>query len=162
MARLSELFNVNLFVVSQVNPHVAPFITSGNRKSFLSRVRYFIQSEIGHRLQQMSELDILPSLLVPLQPMFSQKYEGDITIVPDVTWRDMIRILENPSEEMRQECILHAERGTWPMVTWLRAMCQVELVLQHCVRSLRKHRSLMVSGFRRNASSNQLQRSIST
>jgi TAG lipase/steryl ester hydrolase/phospholipase A2/LPA acyltransferase len=29
MAKLSEMFNVNHFIVSQVNPHVIPFSTIG-------------------------------------------------------------------------------------------------------------------------------------
>jgi len=35
MNRLSELFNVNHFIVSQVNPHVIPFATIGNSFFFL-------------------------------------------------------------------------------------------------------------------------------
>jgi len=27
MQRLAELFNINTFIVSQVNPHVAPFVS---------------------------------------------------------------------------------------------------------------------------------------
>ena len=36
MTRLSELFNVNHFIVSQVNPHVVPFLSSYRRNAIVS------------------------------------------------------------------------------------------------------------------------------
>jgi TAG lipase/steryl ester hydrolase/phospholipase A2/LPA acyltransferase len=34
MRRLAELFNVNHFIVSQVNPHVIPFVVSDSNEAF--------------------------------------------------------------------------------------------------------------------------------
>jgi len=74
IARLSELFNVNHFIVSQVNPHVIPFIqktkngfsvsisfTNYPLNPFYSikvsrpgtRFSFLIQSEATHRIQQV-------------------------------------------------------------------------------------------------------------
>ena len=37
--RMSELFNVNTFIVSQVNPHVVPFISAGKHSLMESRLK---------------------------------------------------------------------------------------------------------------------------
>jgi len=42
MARLSEQFNVNHFIVSQVNPHVVPFLQLDNHRKFPFYLFYFI------------------------------------------------------------------------------------------------------------------------
>lgn len=50
MQRMSELFNVNTFIVSQVNPHVVPFVSvdgggileSKMRKRFLRTLKALI------------------------------------------------------------------------------------------------------------------------
>lgn len=54
---MSELFNVNTFIVSQVNPHVVPFISvdggggileSRMRKKFFKTVKELIGNELEH------------------------------------------------------------------------------------------------------------------
>jgi len=82
MAKLSELFNVDYFIVSQTNPHIIPFLQgSTRRKRFqnppevtakqaaigravgLGRtVVTTVVSEITHQMQMMSELGIFPLL----------------------------------------------------------------------------------------------------
>ncbi len=70
ITRLSELFNVNHFIVSQTNPHAIPFMSKGRavRKGMehkkrdspgvLSRawsvLRFLITSEATHRFKQVS------------------------------------------------------------------------------------------------------------
>ena len=46
----------------------------------------------------MAEMGIFSSIITPLQPLVSQKYEGDITIVPDITLDDYLHIISNPTE----------------------------------------------------------------
>ena len=43
-----------------------------------------------------------------------QKYEGDITIVPQFDPTDYLVLLSNPSQEMIASCILKGSRATWP------------------------------------------------
>lgn len=60
MKRLSELFNVNHFIVSQVNPHVAPFLLqtmpSAGPRRIWSGLLYLIRSEIKHRINQVKKI----------------------------------------------------------------------------------------------------------
>ena len=63
MQRMSELFNINTFIVSQVNPHVAPFINAdahSHAKSRLSRkiivkLRTVLGNEMHHWINQLTQ-----------------------------------------------------------------------------------------------------------
>lgn len=56
LQRMSELFNVNTFIVSQVNPHVAPFLSvegatsteSSMRKKAVKTLKAFLGNEMKH------------------------------------------------------------------------------------------------------------------
>jgi TAG lipase/steryl ester hydrolase/phospholipase A2/LPA acyltransferase len=83
MAKLSELFNVNHFIVSQVNPHIVPFLeksgrpTTGegkaesqevaNRVGGMGGVVGLAVGEIMHRMHMLSELGIFPVLCTKVQ-----------------------------------------------------------------------------------------------
>jgi len=87
MAKLSELFNVNHFIVSQVNPHIVPFLDkSGKRpgtaggagkaesQEVANRVGAGAQGVVGlavgeimHRMHMLSELGIFPVLCTKVQ-----------------------------------------------------------------------------------------------
>ncbi len=96
-----------------MNPHVAPFLRPDDQKvdnyPILSGLYFLVKSEIQHRIRQLSELDILSTSLHRLQNILSQKYDGDITIVPDVKWRDYRQLVSNPSKEAFWDAVM---RGT--------------------------------------------------
>ncbi|KJE89682.1 hypothetical protein CAOG_08476 [Capsaspora owczarzaki ATCC 30864] len=141
MARLSELFNVNQFIVSQVNPHVVPFMRS-TKKSFSSSVwrewgKAILLSEIKHRVIQLVELGLFPKMF---QPMLTQRYEGDITIVPDLGLLDLAKVLGNPNEKDLQHYLRLGERCTWPYIPIIQNRLQVELTLDACLQQVRAER----------------------
>jgi len=71
MQRMSELFNVNSFFVSQVNPHAIPFLAvdgggileSKMRRRFLRTLKQFVGNELYHIVNQLITLGVLPSAL---------------------------------------------------------------------------------------------------
>jgi TAG lipase/steryl ester hydrolase/phospholipase A2/LPA acyltransferase len=87
MAKLSELFNVNHFIVSQVNPHIVPFLEKSNRmrkpshspgkaetqeaanqsEGINGTALNLAIGEIMHRMHMMSELGIFPVLCTKVQ-----------------------------------------------------------------------------------------------
>jgi TAG lipase/steryl ester hydrolase/phospholipase A2/LPA acyltransferase len=88
MAKLSELFNVNYFIVSQANPHIIPFleqsssrrqrfhnirtaVTNGNTysggASLYGMTARLVVSEVMHHMRVMSELGIFPFLCTKIQ-----------------------------------------------------------------------------------------------
>ena len=141
MARLSELFNVNHFVVSQVNPHVIPFLSTKTihtpkTTSLLSGIKHWALSEVKIRLLQLFEYGLMPSKLNWIQGLLTQKYEGDCTIVPEVKWSDYLHIFANPSEDEIQMRLCEGERLTWPKLSYLETQLSVEKTLHECLHTL--------------------------
>ncbi|CAG8771943.1 7972_t:CDS:10, partial [Gigaspora margarita] len=84
LSRLSELFNVNHFIVSQANPFIVPFMSQEQttRSNFLVKCGYFLSTEIKHRISQLEQMRILPRRL---RGIVDEKVSGDITIVPSIS-----------------------------------------------------------------------------
>ena len=153
MTRLAEMFNVNHFIVSQVNPHVVPFLvkeedsitqeaqqssgTVAAGPSWLNSAAELARGEALHRMHTMAEVGILPNTLGKVISMLSQKYSGDITIMPEISYADFPRILSNPTPEFMQQAMLCGERATWPKLSRIKNHCAIELALDDAVQKLR-------------------------
>ncbi|KAI1050880.1 hypothetical protein LB507_009382 [Fusarium sp. FIESC RH6] len=154
MTRLSEMFNVNHFIVSQVNPHVVPFLakddhlspfrkseptqqTAGDQYDWLWTMTSLARDEALHRLHFLAELGIMPNLATKFQSVLSQKYSGDINILPEMGLNDLPRLLRNPSPEFMMRACLMGERATWPKLSRVRDRCAIELALDRAVHRLR-------------------------
>ncbi|KAG6003615.1 hypothetical protein E4U21_001861 [Claviceps maximensis] len=155
MTRLAEMFNVNHFIVCQVNPHVVPFLAKDDvlapdsllQKTHRSRsdgnfdwsstLTTLARDEALHRLQFMAELGIFPYLMTKCQTMLSQKYSGDITILPEIAMNDLPKLLSNPTVDFMLRSCMAGERETWPRLSRIRDRCAIELALDRAVHSLR-------------------------
>ena len=142
MDSLRELFNCNYFIVSQSNPHIVPllrikrwFTTHGGA---LKLWAYFIESEWKHRCRQV--LDMMPSVDVfDVFKLFGQHWEGDTTAVMWYNWKQFSHIASNPTREFLFETAMMAEKEIWPQLAQIEHTMGIELVLDECVASLRKH-----------------------
>lgn len=153
MTRLAEMFNVNHFIVSQVNPHVVPFLAKDDslhpsatphsesiyreESDWLYALTALAKDEVLHRMQFMAELGIFPNLVTKLRSIMSQKYSGDINILPAVGVLDLPRILRNPTTDFMLRLSLLGERATWPKMSRIRDRCAIELALDRAVHALR-------------------------
>lgn len=152
MSRLSEMFNVNHFIVSQVNPHVVPFLAkdppSSPCSSFTAptpeptstwgtKILALAHTETLHRLNILSELGIFPTSMTKLRAVLSQKYSGDINIFPETPYADLPRMLKNPTTEFVCTAMERGERATWPRLTRVRNHLLVELELDRVIHALR-------------------------
>jgi TAG lipase/steryl ester hydrolase/phospholipase A2/LPA acyltransferase len=152
MTRLAEMFNVNHFIVSQVNPHVVPFLakddaaitrdsqnisSSAGTTDWLFAVTNLAKGEALHRMQVLADLGIFPNLVTKARSVLSQKYSGDITILPEIYYRDIPRMLKNPTPDFMVQACLSGERATWPKLSRIRNHCAVELELDAAVQQLR-------------------------
>ncbi|KAI6247073.1 Triacylglycerol lipase [Erysiphe necator] len=148
MARLAEMFNVNHFIVCQVNPHVMPFLQYEERvmtrnlkqnstSSWVSTLTKLAKDEVLHRFHMFAEIGILPTLFTKLNSVLSQKYSGDITILPEMELKNLPLILTNPTPEFMERAFLCGERATWPKLSRIRNACAVELELDSAVQALR-------------------------
>lgn len=148
MNRLSEMFNVNHFIVSQVNPHVLPFVSadeglydetdaSNSSPSWLQSMTYLAKEEALHRMTVMSELGIFPTSMTKLASIMNQKYSGDITIYPEIQFSSVSRMLKNPTTEFMLQACASGERATWPKLSRLRNHVAIELALDAAVQKIR-------------------------
>jgi len=140
MDRLSELFNVNHFIVSQVNPHVFPFVSSDptTEKGIFHTLKFLATSELKHRINQLAFLGLLPAFLSPIQNLITQKYSGDITITPEVSLESYKNFLSNPTPEMHLLGTQKGELNTWPKMAIIKNHCNIELTLERCTAKLRE------------------------
>ena len=138
MARPSELFNVNHTIVSQVNPHVLPFMWNSRRKpTIFSKIYNLCVGELHHRLMQLYELDLMPRFARFLQPLFTQRYVGDVTLTPSIGIDKFLRLLKNPSDAEIQEAIRDGERTVWPYMSLIKNRVSIENTLDRCVLALK-------------------------
>ncbi|KAL8947868.1 MAG: hypothetical protein Q9222_005895 [Ikaeria aurantiellina] len=152
MTRLAEMFNVNHFIVSQVNPHVIPFVlkeedsvaqdiqhssTGPSGSSWLHNLSYLAKDEALHRMRTMVEIGVFPNALTKAISVLSQKYSGDITIFPEISYTDFPRMLSNPTQESMENAMIRGERATWPKLSRIRNHCAIELALDDAVQKLR-------------------------
>ncbi len=117
------MFNVNHFIVSQVNPHVVPFLSRTtactlerpcpihasspeSSSDWLYLLTSLAKDEALHRLHFLTELGVFPNLFTKLRSILSQKYSGDITILPEIAVQDLPGILSNPTPDfMIRNCV---------------------------------------------------------
>jgi len=160
MQQLSEMFNINHFIISQANPH-AVFLASFNRNqsvwshglfTFLHGVLVFLKKQVKAWIGSMIEL-IGAQRAAPIwdtrrgfaSQFFTQEYEGretDITLVPWANHRSMLsallHVLYNPSEAEFRDWIHAAERETWRYIPKIKSHVAEEITLDQCVQRLRK------------------------
>mmetsp|Transcript_38702 Transcript_38702/g.121293 ORF Transcript_38702/g.121293 Transcript_38702/m.121293 type:complete len:819 (-) Transcript_38702:163-2619(-) len=159
MAQLSELFNVNHFVVSQVNPHATLLSTLGLNQSMwqhpalhiiVGAVR-FLKDQIRTWYQHVVEFlgrqtsSTQWALRQGLTQLLTQEYEGrdhDVTIWP---WRgkeglvsSFVKMLENPTMEDFLGMVTVAEANTWPSVAKVRSHNVVEQQFEMCIQVVRR------------------------
>jgi len=150
MARLSELFNVNYFIVSQVNPH-ARLLTGGGCGSLrgpVYRTAQFLRREVKQYLLSMSELwmGTAGRRVEPwLRPVghsvvgiVAQEYEGDVTIYNGRGMLEIPDMLTNGSEEMIRRYTAISERQTWWDIPQIENACAIEFVMDEVMKELRR------------------------
>ena len=157
MERLAETFNVNHFIVSQVNPHVVPFLAKEeNIKPYIhsdsvdhgqqqpdrgtqwsNTMTNLARAESLHRLDVLAELRVESKLIHRLRSILNQRYSGDINILPEIPLEDFAKILTNPTSDFMLRTCLAGERAAWPKISRIRDRCAIEMALDRAVISLR-------------------------
>ncbi|KAM4059037.1 patatin-like phospholipase domain-containing protein [Hirsutella rhossiliensis] len=148
LRRISELFNVNHFIVSQARPYLIPFLQSDMHGPSLVEARsrttqlsaFFVRMvgvEVRHRLRQLDTLRLLPSSIRRFL-VDEQVPAASMALVPEVTAGDFVRLLETPTRETLDYWILKGERSVWPAVAALRIRCAVENELDRSYQAVRK------------------------
>ena len=140
--QLSRIFHVNRFVVSQVNPHVQPFMQDSHAAaaaptSWLHRAlddaTQWVTLDLQQRTHKLARLRLLPRMFSQdMHGIFTQRYRGDVTLLPAGSLLDRFKALSNPSPADMQAYILAGQRATWPHIAHIRALVGVERTLREC------------------------------
>lgn len=160
MQQLSEMFNVNHFIISQANPHAVLFASYNHLRSvwsnpisgFINAVLSFLKDRcrtwLAHVVELVGSRRIAPSQATSRAGMtqfFVQEYQGrdcDISLIPWLSHRGLMsafmHCLYNPSEDEFREWIVAAERETWKQIPAIKSHIAEEITLDRCVQRLRK------------------------
>ncbi|KAI1105517.1 hypothetical protein F4804DRAFT_130966 [Jackrogersella minutella] len=160
LSRVAQLFNVNHFVVSQARPYLIPFLQSDMHGPSLFTARHkrsqatghlfrVVGLEARHRLRQLDTLGLLPAGIRRFLVDEEVPSGSSMTLVPEVTARDFVRLLETPTRETLDYWITRGERSVWPAVGALTVRCAVEYEIESAYQ---RARSLKAGGLRRKAS----------
>ncbi|CEP18273.1 hypothetical protein [Parasitella parasitica] len=123
-----------------VNPHVAPYLHKGKGKPTLLRtsinfVLRLIKEEFQHRCSQLIEIGVSSSFILRLQSVLAQRYVGDITLSPELTFTDVGKILTNLTRA-------EAARDTNPFcikdLSKIHHSLKIELAIDAAIYKLRK------------------------
>jgi len=146
LARLRAMLDVNHFIVSQVNPHIVPFLradrvgldTPAPRMAWPYALAEFARVEFVRRLRQISDVPIpaVRKLTHIGSSILEQTYTGDITILPKTTFS--FAVLMNPTPEFMADAMAKGERATWPELDRIERSTAVERVLEKFVRIARE------------------------
>lgn len=144
MERLSELFDVNHFIVSQVNPHIMPFLSKDDdvvsaeaqdqAPVLKDTLLAMAKDELLFRLKMTAEMGVFPTASIRLRALISQTYQGDINIVPQVSRVYYLRVLSNPTPDFMIEACEAGEKATWPKINRIRSRVAIERAIELAVK----------------------------
>lgn len=134
--RLSELFNVNNFIVSVARPYFAPILLSEFKhrgyQSIPIRIIKLLRLEIQHRLLQLAQFNLVPATVRQMFVDGNIPSGFQVTIVPELPSlvRDFLKIFDSHNIKDKVDYwVTIGERSVWPMLSIIWARCAVELVL---------------------------------
>lgn len=145
MKRLSRLYGVNHFIVSQTNPIVLPFISAEkNDGGFLATLSETGLKTIkdwglaaGYLIQKPLHSDsYLSKLINGYISVVSQTYTGDINILPSSRFLNLSRALAVRSNMEVYDLIREGEKAAWPEIEKIRLQTHVSRVLWEIVKRL--------------------------
>ena len=143
--RLARLHGVNHFIVSQVNPHVAPLGRIAQRQGV---VPFLVDAAVSSvRVRAAHDLGLVRRALAPTplykpldlaHSLVDQSYGGDIDIHPRFRARALMRTFANISRAELEAHVLEGERSTWPLIARIKDQTRVERGLARAIARLKK------------------------
>lgn len=138
---LATTFNATNFIVSQVNPHVVPFVSidvdhPSLRNSMFRAIEEFLTTDIRHRIGMLGSLGIFPKIYgQQFSQWFAQSFIGTVTITPNLIGMEAIGIkaISNPSESDLKRYLSGGARSAFPKIQYIKHLCQIEKCLDSCL-----------------------------
>lgn len=141
--RLSRLYGVNHFIVSQVNPFALALSReySARLAPYGAWVQLCRQSSLGVASTMQNVLSRrgphwarLNFALNGFVSVLAQEYRGDINILPDLGMVKPWRGMASPTEAQLQDIIKAGEHATWPKVEMIRNCTKIGRLLDSIVQ----------------------------
>ena len=138
--KLAEQFNVNFFIVSQVNPHVRIALTAEEtfvgkqptrprpRRRVMTVLKDVARQELLYRVDQIADPNP-PSGILRCTSLLKQQYTGDINIFPQIDANDYLSTMANPTPEFMLRSLREGEQATWPKMCRIKNCVDIELAL---------------------------------
>jgi TAG lipase/steryl ester hydrolase/phospholipase A2/LPA acyltransferase len=148
LRKLSEMFNVNFFIVSQVNPHVRLFLEAEEQfkgvqpttdvpsRGTIRTGMTIFNEEMVYRAQMMTNWGV-PHVLTRGASVFDQQYTGDINILPEIEPTDFMFMMANPTPEFMLRSTELGERATWPKMCRIKNSVAIEKALIRAINEFR-------------------------
>eukprot|EP01135_Chromosphaera_perkinsii_P001258 Nk52_evm31s163 gene=Nk52_evmTU31s163 len=141
---LRRQFNCNQFIVSQVNPHIAPFLLARkdtNVSDFIYRLELGLGESIGFCFSTLAKNGLIPELFGQgLGGIALQRYGDDnhdtILVLPKVSLGQYMRALETPTVSEAAQYIRNGELAIWPRLAQIEHRMRVEMKLRRCLERI--------------------------
>jgi len=138
--RLMHLYDVNYTIVSQTNPHVVPFLSRNeNTDSSLSTLADWglknVSMNLRYALQLMQrrvESNDVGLMFDKAKSMVTQKYIGDINMIPPRQPMNALRVLSNPTLQDVRNYIRKGEKATWPKLDMVANTTAISRTFRDC------------------------------
>ena len=146
LGRLRAMLDVNHFIVSQVNPHITPFIRKGqtnaevhpSQRTWREAFAEMARTEVVYRLRQLSDIPVpvIKKLTHIGSSILEQTYTGDITILPETSFG--FAVLSNPTPQFMVDAMEKGEKATWPELDRIQQRTAIELAIDRSIRVARE------------------------
>jgi len=159
--RLSRIYGVNHFIVSQVNPHVFPFVSDSRRDTgILSTAKGLAGRTAREWLNAGATLFEKPLSWNPTVnrlatvglSVINQDYVGDINILPDKRLFNPLKLLSHRSIDEIIGLITMGERATWPKIEMIRIQTKISHTLDRILLDLDHYPPYIGAAAKRKAS----------
>lgn len=143
--RLARIYGVNHFIVSQVNPHIFPFVTNPKRKkdtfttvkqAAARTAREWLNASASILEKPLAWNSTVNRLANIGLSVMNQDYFGDINILPDRRLFNPLRLLAHRSIEEVVELIEMGEKATWPKIEMIRTQTRISKKLDRILTKL--------------------------
>jgi len=142
--RITRLYGVNHFIVSQTNPAALPFIHREKSSVGLAVIKRALKNTTREWLLAGNKLLSHPganesafnSAATMLGQVLSQTYTGDINILPPSRLHNPMSLLSGRSSEEALALINAGEQATWPHIERIRLQTHISRILDQILTDL--------------------------
>jgi len=143
--RLARLYGVNHTIVSQTNPHVAPFIAQKHKeKKFLGYVTDTVITNVRNTVSQAFEYltnsvsnQQLALLCDKAHAVVNQTYVGDVNIVPPRRPANILKLIANATPADLEQYIKEGTAAAYPKMESIRNSTMISRTINECLEGLK-------------------------